>query len=94
LIGNWYANSAHVFLFNFAFKFAKLGGLNQGVVSVTTTFASIFNTVIFYFYFGEKVGVRSYIGITLIFCCGVLLGIAASLKKKNANSLLSEGETS
>lgn len=94
LLGNWYANAAHVFLFNFAFKFAKLGGLNQGVVSVTTTFASIFNTVIFYFYFGERVGMPQYFGIALIFCCGVLLGIAASMKKKDANTELSEGDIS
>jgi len=28
LIGNWYANTAHIFLITYAFKFAKLGGLN------------------------------------------------------------------
>ena len=28
LLGNWFANTGHVFLFTYAFKFAKKGGLN------------------------------------------------------------------
>jgi hypothetical protein len=28
LLGNWWANTTHLFIFAYAFKFAKMGGLN------------------------------------------------------------------
>jgi hypothetical protein len=91
LIGNWFANTAHVFLFNFAFKFAKLGGINQGVIAISVVFASVFNSIVFYCAFGEKIGCGHFIGMFLIVTCGILLSIAASSKKA---SVTLTGETS
>ena len=85
MIGNWYANVAHVFLFNFAFKFAKLGGINQGVVAISVVFASVFNSIVFYCAFGEKIGGGHFIGMFLIVVCGVLLSLAASAKKASVS---------
>jgi len=28
LLGNWFANSVHVFIFTYSFRFAKMGGMN------------------------------------------------------------------
>jgi drug/metabolite transporter (DMT)-like permease len=47
-----------------------------------TTFASIFNTITFYFYFGEKIGCHQVLGVLFIFGCGVILGLAASMNNK------------
>lgn len=78
LLGNWYCNSSHIFLFTYAFKFAKLGGLNQGVVAISLTFISITNTILFYFVFNEKVTNLQIVGMILIIGCGVLLCLSAS----------------
>jgi len=39
----------------FAWKFAKIGGLNQGVISTLLSFASVFNIFLFAYLFKEKV---------------------------------------
>lgn len=51
LLGNWYANTQHTFVFTFCFKFVKMGGMNQGIVPIMTTLATLFNSILFYFYF-------------------------------------------
>ena len=78
LIGNAYANIAHVFLFTYAFKYAKMGGLNQGVIPIVTTFATIFNSVLFYFYFGEKLSCPKILGMALTVSSVVFLAVDAS----------------
>lgn len=55
VLGNVYANTSHVFFFSYAFKYAKMGGLNQGIIPIMTTLASLFNSVLFYFAFDEKI---------------------------------------
>ena len=81
LLGNAYANISHIFLFTYAFKFAKMGGLNQGVVPIVTTTATLYNSVIFYFVFGEKVSKVKIFGMLFTVGCVVLLALDSSQKK-------------
>ena len=82
LIGNAYANTAHIFLFTYAFKYAKLGGLNQGTVPVMTTFAVIINSVVFYFKFGETFSCSKIIGMMIIISSVIFLSIDTSQNDK------------
>ena len=79
-MGNWYANTAHVFLFTYAFKFAKIGGLNQGVIPVITVLATLYNSIIFYFAFGERLSCSKIFGMALIISSVVWLGIDSGVK--------------
>jgi hypothetical protein len=63
LLGNWYANSAHIFIYSFAFRFAKKGGINQSIVPAMVIFATIFNTISFYLKFGQTVSCTKLIGM-------------------------------
>ena len=83
-MGNWYGNVAHVFLFNFAYKFAKLGGLNQGVIPIMTIFATIFNTIIFYLAFGETVSRVKIFGMVFCMSTVIFLTIDANNKRNQA----------
>jgi len=81
LIGNWYGNTAHVFLFTFAFKYAKLGGLNQGVIPIMTIFATIFNCTTFYFAFGETISAPQCFGMLIAVSCVIFLSLDSANKK-------------
>ena len=85
LLGNWWANTTHLFIFSYAFKFAKMGGLNQGLIQILTTFAIIYNSITFYFGFGEKLTVMKVFGMTFIISCVVCLGLD-SVNKKTVNA--------
>jgi len=80
LLGNWYGNTAHVFLFTFAFKFAKLGGLNQGLIPVMSIFATIFNGVAFYVAFGETISMPKCIGMVIAVSCVIFLCLDSAQK--------------
>lgn len=82
LLGNWYGNTAHVFLFTYAFKFAKLGGLNQGVIPIMTIFASIFNSIAFYLAFGEIISMPKIFGMIIACSCVVFLSLDSAGKKE------------
>ena len=66
--------------FTLAFKFAKEAKINQGVVTIVVIMASIFNSVTFYFAFGEKPSCAKFVG--MFFCASVtiLLGINSALQ--------------
>jgi hypothetical protein len=81
ILGNWYGNTAQVFLFSVAFKYATLGGLNQGIVPSLTLFASFFNAIVFYLVFKERLSCPNITGMIVAFACGVLLAIDSALKK-------------
>ena len=75
LLGNWYANTAHVFLFTYAFKYAKLGGMNQGIIPIVTTTATLYNSILFYKAFGEKVSKVRIFGMCFTVCCVICLAL-------------------
>lgn len=72
-----YGNTAHFFFFALAFKYAKMAGLNQGVISILTIFATIFNVISFYFAFGEKPSRMKLFGMLFLIGTGVCLAVKA-----------------
>ena len=80
-MGNWYGNTAHIFLFTFAFKFARLGGLNQGVIPIMTIFATIFNSITFYIAFGETISLPKCFGMVVAVSCVIFLSLDSANKK-------------
>ena len=48
-------NNGYFFALTYAWEFAKLGGMNQGVISTLVSFASVFNIIAFYFLYKEKI---------------------------------------
>ena len=48
-------NITFVVVISFTWKFAKIGGLNQGAVTTVVASASVFNAITFYCCFGEKI---------------------------------------
>ena len=91
LLVNIYANCAHYTFFTLAFKYAKLAGINQGVVTIMVIMATIFNSISFYFAFGEKPSCTKIIGICFSASITIFLGINgvlqddSDLKVKNAD---------
>lgn len=81
LLGNWFANTGHVFLFTYAFKFAKKGGLNQGIIPIVTTMATLYNSIIFYKAFGEKVSPPKIFGMLFTVGCVVCLALDSASRK-------------
>ena len=86
LITSIYANCAHYVFLTFAFKYAKLAGMNQGVVTIIIIMASVFNSISFWLAFGEKPSCSKFVG--MFFCLGttVLLGINGALKGNEQSS--------
>lgn len=78
LFGNVSANIGYTIVMTFAWRFAEQGGLNQGVISSMLSFASVFNVVVFYCAFGEKVSKLHLIGVFFMFCGIACIGAAAA----------------
>lgn len=79
LLTSVYANCAQYVFFTMAFKYAKLAGINQGVVTVMVVMATIFNTITFYFFFGEKPGCTKVIGMLFCITATVLLSVNSAM---------------
>ena len=72
---------AQVFLYSLAYKFAKIGGMNQGIVPCLTLFASFFNAIVFYLYFKEKLSGSNLIGMAFALGCAICLSVFSAMKK-------------
>ena len=55
VVANGLTNFLYTVCMTFAWKFAKMGGLNQGVVSTLLSFSSVFNIFLFCWLFKERV---------------------------------------
>ena len=75
--GNVTVNVCYLIVMTYAWYFAKLGGINQGVVSALLALASLINVVTFYFGFGEKVSPLHLIGVVFMVASVVCIGAAA-----------------
>lgn len=94
LLTSVYANCAQYVFFTMAFKYAKLAGINQGVVTVMVVMATIFNTFTFYFLFGEKPGGTKVIGMLFCITATVLLSVNSAMQEEDMTVEHVEGETS
>lgn len=62
----------------YAWGFAEQAGLNQGVISSLFSFMAIFDCIVFYFAFGEKVSRLHIIGVVFMFLGVACIGAAAA----------------
>lgn len=76
-MGNVTVNVSYLIVMTYAWYFAKLGGINQGVVSALLALASLINVVSFYCAFGEKIGYLHCIGVFFMVASVVCIGAAA-----------------
>lgn len=77
LLGNATVNVSYLIVMTYAWYFAELGGINQGVVSALLALASLINVVTFYFGFGEKIGWLHLIGVVFMVASVICIGAAA-----------------
>ena len=85
LLGNVFVNGVYLINMSYAWNFAKLGGLNQGLVTTWLSVASVYNVIIFYCVFGEKPLPLQYLGIFLIICMIITLDFAAYGQKEETH---------
>ena len=78
LIANVATNFIYLVVLTIGWKLAKASGLNQGVIAAMINLASLFNIVIFYFKFGEKISALHAIGIVFSISCVVCISVAAA----------------
>ena len=77
LLGNATVNVSYLIVMTYAWYFARLGEINQGVVSALLALASLINVVSFYFGFGEKIGWLHLIGVIFMVASVICIGAAA-----------------
>ena len=77
VLGNVTVNVSYLIVMTYAWYFAKLGGINQGVVSALLALASLINVVTFYCAFNEKIGYLHLIGVFFMVASVVCIGAAA-----------------
>ena len=90
LLGNVFINGVYLVNMSYAWNFAKLGGLNQGLVTTWLCVASVYNVIIFYCVFREKPLPLQYLGIFLIICMIVTLDLAAVGQKDEDEAAVPE----
>ena len=78
----------------YAWYFAELGEINQGVVSALLSLASLINVVTFYFGFGERLSYLHLIGVVFMVASVICIGAAAGShggKTETAEDLQASG---
>jgi len=83
LWGNILTNFGYLVCLTLGWKLAKACGLNQGVIAAMLSLASLFNIVIFYFKFGEKISALHLVGIAFAIACVICISMAAASKGKD-----------
>ena len=84
LFGNIACNIGYTIVMTFAWNFAEQAGLNPGIISSLLSFASVFNIVVFYCAFKERVSKLHLIGVLLMFCGIVCIGAAAATQDEDS----------
>jgi drug/metabolite transporter (DMT)-like permease len=60
----------------FAYKYAALAGVNQGVLLTLNSLSGVYNIFIFYFFFKERIQLIQFIGMLFMLLCVCLIGIS------------------
>ena len=76
-LGNVTVNVSYLIVMTYAWYFAELGDINQGVVSALLALASLINVVTFYFGFGEKISYLHFVGVIFMVASVICIGAAA-----------------
>jgi drug/metabolite transporter (DMT)-like permease len=75
MAGNALTNGLYLIVMTFAWKFAKIGGLNQGIISTLLSFSSVINIFSFAFFFNEKITKLQISGIFVMICSVACMSI-------------------
>ena len=67
----------------YAWGFASQAGLNQGIISSVMNLLAIFDCIVFYFAFGEKVGWIHIVGVLLMIASIVCIGFAVNASEED-----------
>ena len=78
LVANVLTNFGFLLVLSVGWKLAKAAGLNQGVISSMTSVASLFNIVIMYLKFREKISPLHFIGIAFSIAGVICISMAAA----------------
>ena len=73
-------NIGNLTAMTYAYKYAAYAGINQGVLMTLNSLSAVYNIVIFYFLFKEKVNLIQSLGIGLMLGCVALLSLNGSSK--------------
>jgi drug/metabolite transporter (DMT)-like permease len=92
LLGNFAPNFLILLSLTLAFKYAALGGLNQGVLPTLTCLASIFTMVLFYFTFYELISLVQFLGMLVMVISVVFLGLEAMNKGQTDDIIGVDGQ--
>ena len=77
---NLLTNGGYLVVMSLGWKFAKASNMNQGIISTLLSMASLFNIIVFYFKFGEKISCLHFIGVALMIACVLFISLAATSK--------------
>ena len=78
LLGSVLTNVGYLLVLTVGWKLAKACGLNQGIITALLLLTCLFNVVVFYFKFGEKISGFQFLGIAFCLACVILISVAAS----------------
>ena len=75
LAGNFIPNLLSLVFIAESLRYAGLAGINQGIMTGLLALASLFNSVLFYFVFGEKLGWIHILGMAIMLAGVIFLGL-------------------
>jgi hypothetical protein len=81
LAGNSLPCLAGLVLLSCSFKYASLGGLNQGIIPTLNSLAGVYCAILFYFKFNEIISVAQLIGMVCMVASVVLFGYEGAAAK-------------
>lgn len=83
LIGNGVTNLLNLVAMTYAFKYGEMAGINQGVLLTLNSLAAVYNIIIFYTVFRERITFAQLFGILMMLCCVGLLSLNSHMKSEN-----------
>ena len=63
----------------YAFKYAILAGINQGVILTLNSLTALYNVLIFRVFFNERVSIVQLSGMLIMIACVILIGVSTSV---------------
>ena len=66
---------------NLEFKYANLGGLNQGILPTLNSLSGVYAAILFYFTFNEIISIAQGIGMVFMLSSVVLFGLEGASAK-------------
>ena len=82
-MGNGLTNLVNLTALTYAYKYAMIAGINQGVILTLNSVAVLYNVIIFYLLFKEKVNAIQLTGIAFMLSCVALLSINGTTKESD-----------